>query len=148
MSTYPMINVSTKCPTHCGEFLYSSKMPWGPWYLMRKPKALFEVADITVLECFALEMVQDENGVAANCSPENDPCDRHFLVGKATDGHIIWWHNLGQVRLDPVTNKSVKSSISFDIDKVVIKGFGFEIEPQERLTIDVHTGKKTKLAET
>ena len=148
MPRYPMLDESTRCQSHSGEFLYGPKMLWGPWYLQGKPKALFEVADITVLECFALELVQDESGVAANCSPENDPCARHFLVGKTEDGHIAWWHSLGQVRLDPVTNKSVKSSISFDIDKVVIKGFGFEIEPQERLTIDVHTGKKTKLAET
>ena len=148
MPTFPTLQIAEKNPSHSGEFLYGPKMPWGPWYLTGTPKALFAVNDITVLECFALEMVQDESGVAANCTPENDPCDRHFLVGKAADGHIVWWHNLGQVRFDTVKNKPVKASINLIEDKVVVQGFGFEFEPQERLTIDICTGKKTKLAET
>lgn len=145
MSMYPLMEVSAKAKSQCGEFMYSSRMPWGPWYLTSLPKALFATPEITVLECFADELVQDENGVAAECTPENNPYSRHFLVATYADSRIAWWHNLGQARFDTAKNKPFESAIYRDGDNVVVQGFGFELEPTDRLAIDIATGTRTKL---
>jgi len=145
MSMYPLMEVTKKAPSHCGEFMYSPRMPWGPWYLTCLPKALFATPEITVLECFADELVQDESGVATECTSESNPYFRHFLVAKNADGKIIWWHNLGRKRFDTQKNKPIETAIYRDGDNVVVQGFGCELEPTNRLAINIKTGTKTKL---
>lgn len=146
MSPFPVLRVTKQTVDRtCGEFEYQEKMPWGPWYLTKAPKTLFETSGISVLECFANELIGDENGFVVRCSPENDPCFRHFFVGKTADGSILWWHNLGLQRYDVTNKRFCKTSITFGNDQVVIQGYGFEVDPHEKLTINIKTGEKAKL---
>ena len=145
MSDYPENPVLTISPPkegsisrNWGTFTYGPKMPWGEWLLTSEPTQLVEFESITVLECRAREMVDDEHGVAAE-----EACLCYFLVGRKADGTLAWWHNIGSSFYDLDLKKIRETSIRTEDGKIFIKGYDRDIEPDQEVTIDIISGEKT-----
>lgn len=128
-----------------GEFIYGPKMPWGPWQLTREPQELFRFKNTTVFECFADEYVEDEQGYVTHGTTGHDPCFRHFLVGRSVDGNVLWWHNLNEQRYDFKNKKFHEATIRIEGREIVISGYGWEVEPNVEIHIDVETGAKAPI---
>lgn len=130
-----------------GEFNYNPRMPWGPWWLTSEPKVLFRVGDVEVLECYASEYVEDEQGVVAQSTIEYDPCFRHFLVGRAVGGEVIWWHNLVH-EYDLRNKRFVETLIALEVNskgkQLIVKGYGgYGNEMGKTICINVMTGAES-----
>ena len=150
MSKNPEIRISINEPSKennnidkWGEFVYEAKMPWGPWHLTRKPREIFKSENIMVLECFADEYIEDEYGYVPERTLENDPCSRQFLVGQTKDGNILWWYNFGTQRYDLKNHRFYEASTKIKGKEFIIKGYGWEVEPDDEVHVDMETGTKT-----
>lgn len=145
MSKYPKLRIEPPekgtVSDNWGEFISGPKMPWGPWRLTSEPKQLFKFKGITVVECFANEHVEDSQGYVAGETLAHDPGLRHFLVGQAADGNILWWYNLGHRRYNVKNEEFYEATISLEGKDIVVKGYGWEVEPGEEVHIDTETGK-------
>jgi len=125
-----------------GEFTYGPKMPWGCWWLTSEPTKLTEREGITVLDCQANEFVEGDDGIVAESTLSHDPCSRRFLVGCTQDGSIVWWHNIGPQRYDLKEKKFCETSIRVSDGNVYIKGYGWNVEPDVEISINIKTGEK------
>jgi hypothetical protein len=126
-----------------GEFAYEAKMRWGPWQIEGKPTELFKSQNVTVLECFASEAVQDEQGYVAERTLENDPCLRHFLVGLTKGKGVLWWHNVGEQGVDLETKRCYEASIKVKENEIVVIGYGRKSELENETHINIETGNIT-----
>ena len=129
--------------TGWGEFTHKPNMPWGPFHLTREPKVLFRAGDVEVLECFAKEYVEGDDGIVASGTLGHDPCLRYFLVGRRMDGKVVWWHNL-VAEYDLENKKFVEDSITLEGEQLVVKGYeGCGNKKGKAISINVETGEKS-----
>ena len=56
-----------------GEFIYAPEKPWGRLRLTSKPKKLFKIGAVTIIECFGEKCFSDKDESFNSC---------HFLVGQ------------------------------------------------------------------
>jgi hypothetical protein len=152
MTEYPQLHVYPEnlgapgFSNNWGEFIKEPDSRWGPWRITLQPKKLVELKEITLLECSAHENVEDEQGVSAQGSLAFDPCDRHFLVGQAADGTVIWWYLLGMHRYDLKKGEFCEAGIRIESGKVIIKGYGWEVEPDVEIALDIKTGVRVSVS--
>lgn len=130
--------------SYWGVFEYGERMPWGPWHLTSQPKVLYIIGPVMVLECYADEIVEDENGVAVSGTNYHDPKLRHFIVGRKGSGQVLWWHQLSQ-EFDSVAKKYAETSITYNNDgAILVKGYEGNGKGQGKvIRIDLNTGEKT-----
>lgn len=139
MSEYPKISIELSKGEWSGKFVHAPKMPWGPWHLTARPKEIAVFNGVKVLECVADEYIDDEMGVASDV----DSRLRHFLVGMKPDGSVLWWHNFGMGRYDSNNKRFYENFIKVENDEIIVKGYGWEVDPETEIHINIETGNKS-----
>ena len=56
------------------------------------------------------------------------------------DKSIIWWYNPGEQRYDLANKKYCDASVRIEGTNLVIKGYGWDVEPDTEIYVDIETG--------